>query len=190
MIWWRGRGLWIPLIVALPILSASNIDNGYVGSLAFLAAALFVFALRDWLGEDSAIYSIRTKYWPPLLVVLAILSCFETMVRGGTFDKVAREDALVTAAPASVVVAPSAQDVVPAARGRPAFESWARAALGASDFRYVSDSEVWISTMQAADEPERLAKLGAAQYRALVSSAKSVEVVIFINNARAAEATE
>ena len=71
MFWWRGRGLWMVVIIALPIVSAGNLGPRYI-PFACLASASFLYVLKDWLG-DSSLYSIPVRGWQFLLVGLALL---------------------------------------------------------------------------------------------------------------------
>lgn len=72
MFWWRGNGLWMGLLIALVVVSAGK-ALGPVGTpVGFAAAAVIVFGLKGAF-EDSSLYSIPWKAWPPVLLVLAAL---------------------------------------------------------------------------------------------------------------------
>lgn len=72
MFWWRGNGLWMGLLVALIVVSAGK-TFGPVGTpIGFAAAGVIVFGLKG-VFEESSLYSIPWKAWPPLLLGLAAL---------------------------------------------------------------------------------------------------------------------
>ncbi len=75
MIWWRGNGLWIGLLVVLPALSAGALGPSMVAA-AYACSAVFIFVMRNTIGTQSALYSIPTNFWPPILIVLALLIQF------------------------------------------------------------------------------------------------------------------
>lgn len=70
MMWWTGKGLWMGTLVALIVVSATS-GGSTRGALGFLAAAVIVFVLRDWAGEESSLYSVPVRHWPPLLLLCA-----------------------------------------------------------------------------------------------------------------------
>ena len=75
MMWWRGKGLWMAALVALVIVTAGR--GGPSGMAAGLAAAaVLVFVLRGWAGEESSFYSFPVRYWPPVLLGCAVLAFF------------------------------------------------------------------------------------------------------------------
>lgn len=75
MFWWRGNGLWMGLLVALVIVSAGKALGPVGVSVGCAAAAAIVFILKG-VFEDSSLYSIPWKAWPPGLLVLAALLYF------------------------------------------------------------------------------------------------------------------
>lgn len=77
MMWWRGQGLWIGLLVALIIVSAGRSLGNKLGvPVGCASAAVIVFGLRGWAGNESSLYSIPVRFWPPLLIALAALTYF------------------------------------------------------------------------------------------------------------------
>ncbi len=75
MIWWRGNGLWLGLLVCLPAISAGALGPSMVAA-AYASSAVLIFVLRDTIGAESALYSIPTRFWPPILLVLALVIQF------------------------------------------------------------------------------------------------------------------
>jgi hypothetical protein len=45
-------------------------------ALAYAASAVLIFLLRNVIGTDSALFSIPTRFWPPLLLAVALLVQF------------------------------------------------------------------------------------------------------------------
>lgn len=76
MIWWRGNGLWMGLLVALCIVVANKCFGPIGVAIGCLASAAMVFALKGWL-EDSSLFSIPTRFWWPLLLALGIIVLFK-----------------------------------------------------------------------------------------------------------------
>ena len=72
MIWWRGGGLWILFLAAAPAAAAIKLGATRT-ALAYAASAVLIFLLRDVIGRESAVFSIPTRFWPPLLLVVALL---------------------------------------------------------------------------------------------------------------------
>jgi len=75
MIWWRGSGLWIGLLAFLPAVAASKIGATNV-AIAYASSAALTYLLRGWFEPDSALFSIPTRYWPPLLLLISLLVQF------------------------------------------------------------------------------------------------------------------
>ncbi|MFK3651502.1 hypothetical protein ACI2IY_24165 [Lysobacter enzymogenes] len=76
MVWWRGNGLWIGLLVAACIAAADKC-LGHIGvAIACLASAAILFGVRGSL-EDSSLFSIPTWFWWPGLFALGILVLFK-----------------------------------------------------------------------------------------------------------------
>ncbi|QQP96720.1 hypothetical protein [Lysobacter enzymogenes] len=76
MVWWRGNGLWIGLLVAAGIASANKCLGPIGVAIACLASAAILFGVRGSL-EDSSLFSIPTRFWWPVLLVLGILVLFK-----------------------------------------------------------------------------------------------------------------
>jgi len=75
MIWWRGKGLVMGLIVAILVVGGGGAHLGKYGvAIGLVAAAVASFALKEWAGEESSLYSIPVRFWPWGLVVLAALA--------------------------------------------------------------------------------------------------------------------
>ncbi|RIX42442.1 MAG: hypothetical protein D3M94_18030 [Rhodocyclales bacterium GT-UBC] len=74
MIWWKGNGLWLGLLVALAVVSASKAIGPAGIPLGLLAAAAILLALRS-VFQDASLYSVSFRARPPLLIVLAGLTC-------------------------------------------------------------------------------------------------------------------
>lgn len=72
MIWWRGRGLWMGLLVALCIFSTGQLFGEVGVPIGCAASAAMIFFLKDWLGESS-LYSIPARFWSLLLLGLSIV---------------------------------------------------------------------------------------------------------------------
>jgi len=75
MIWWRGSGLWIGLIACLPAVGAIKLGATNV-AIAYAASAVLVYLLREWFEPESALFSIPTRYWPPLLLLVSLIVQF------------------------------------------------------------------------------------------------------------------
>ena len=75
MIWWRGGGLWILFLAAGPAAAAIQLGATRT-ALAYAASAVLIFLARDVIGRESALFSIPTRFWPPLLLVVALLVQF------------------------------------------------------------------------------------------------------------------
>lgn len=72
MVWWKGNGHWLGLLVALAINSAVRTLGVKIGLPAgCIAAGLMVLALKNWAGEEASLYSIPTRIWPPVLFAFA-----------------------------------------------------------------------------------------------------------------------
>jgi hypothetical protein len=193
VIWWRGKGLWIGFIAAVPIVLEAGFGPIH-GALACLVSALFIFVARDWLGESSSLFSIPVRWWPPLMAVLAILIALDALRHGPSSPQpraVAAAPVNTAQVPASkAVAAPAAQSPDSADSGLAQFDSWARDKAKASDIRYVSRSEVWLSLVRVPQDPAGLARESAERYKTLMGTSVPTRVVLFANNARIAEATE
>jgi hypothetical protein len=72
MIWWRGGGLWILFLAAGPAAAAIKLGATRT-AIAYAASAVLIFLLRDVIGRESALFSVPTRFWPPLLLVVALL---------------------------------------------------------------------------------------------------------------------
>ena len=70
MMWWRGNGLWLALLVALIIVGATKVGHSAL-TAGLVAAAVIVFLMRD---DESSFYSFPVRYWPPLLLLLAVMN--------------------------------------------------------------------------------------------------------------------
>ncbi|RYY89391.1 MAG: hypothetical protein EOO15_06425 [Chitinophagaceae bacterium] len=75
MIWWRGNGLWLGFIASIPVfvmttLGATHFAPAYAGSAAV------IYMMRGAIGAESALFSISTRFWPPLLLVIALIVQF------------------------------------------------------------------------------------------------------------------
>lgn len=75
MIWWRGKGLWIGFFACLPAVLAGKLGAQNV-ALAYAGSATLIYLLRDWLEAESSLFSIPTRFWPPLLLAVALLLQF------------------------------------------------------------------------------------------------------------------
>jgi hypothetical protein len=75
MIWWKGNGLWLGTLVALIIIGANKTLGQFGLPLGFLSSALILLGLKT-VFEDSSLYSVPYKAWPPVLFVLAALTFF------------------------------------------------------------------------------------------------------------------
>jgi hypothetical protein len=78
MMWWRGSGLWMAGIVAFIVYSASQQGSPLMLAGGFVAAAVIIHLVRD---EESSFYSLRVRYWPPLLILCAIVASLEAYLR-------------------------------------------------------------------------------------------------------------
>lgn len=45
-------------------------------ALAYATSAVLLFLLRDWIGRDSALFSVPTRFWPPLIFLIALVAQF------------------------------------------------------------------------------------------------------------------
>lgn len=75
MFWWRGNGLWMGLLVALVVVSAGKALGPAGVPAGLAAAAVIVFCLKG-VFENSSLYSIPWKAWPPGLLIIAALVFF------------------------------------------------------------------------------------------------------------------
>lgn len=75
MIWWRGKGLWIGFFACFPVVAASKLGSSHL-AIPYAASAAVIYLLRDWLGKESALFSVPTRFWPPLLLVISLLIQF------------------------------------------------------------------------------------------------------------------
>ena len=73
--WWRGNGLWIAFFAFGPAVAMGKLGATRVG-LAYAMSAVLLFLIRDWIGRDSALFSIPTRFWPPLVLLIALLVQF------------------------------------------------------------------------------------------------------------------
>ncbi len=77
MMWWRGQGLSLGLLVALIIVSAGRSLGNQLGvPVGCASAAVIVFGLKGWAGKGSSLYSVPVRFWPPLLITVAALAYF------------------------------------------------------------------------------------------------------------------
>lgn len=65
MIWWRGNGLFIGFLAFFPAVAAAQLGVSRV-ALAYFASAVIIYLLRHAIGEISALFSIPTRFWPPV----------------------------------------------------------------------------------------------------------------------------
>ena len=75
MIWWRGKGLWIGFFAFFPVVLVSKLGALHLAP-AYAASATLIYLLRDWLEAESSLFSIPTRFWPPLLLAVALLVQF------------------------------------------------------------------------------------------------------------------
>jgi hypothetical protein len=72
MIWWRGKGIWALALVALVVVSAGKAFGTTTGTAVGLAsAAVLVFLLREFWGEEASAFFVPVRFWPVLLLVLS-----------------------------------------------------------------------------------------------------------------------
>jgi hypothetical protein len=75
MIWWKGRGWWVALLVAGIIAGAQKaLGNSNGLPVGALAAAVAAFLVSD---KESSFFSIPVRFFPPLLVLIAIVGYFK-----------------------------------------------------------------------------------------------------------------
>ncbi|QJR12009.1 hypothetical protein DSM104443_03092 [Usitatibacter rugosus] len=73
---WKGNGHWAALLVALIIVGAGK-ALGPIGTSAGLAVSgVLMFLLHGAFGEDASAFYFPVKYWPCLLLPLAVLTFF------------------------------------------------------------------------------------------------------------------
>jgi hypothetical protein len=75
MIWWRGNGVWIGFFAFFPAVAMGKLGATQL-ALAYATSAVLLFLLRDWIGRDSALFSLPTKFWPPLVLLIALVVQF------------------------------------------------------------------------------------------------------------------
>jgi hypothetical protein len=75
MIWWRGGGLWIGFFAGIPVLALNKLGTTHI-AIGYAISAAIVFMIRDWFGPGSSLFSIPTRFWPPLLLALALFFQF------------------------------------------------------------------------------------------------------------------
>jgi hypothetical protein len=76
MFWWKGGGLWMGILVALVVFSAGQ-TFGPVGTpIGLLTAGVIVQFMKGLVHEESSLFSIPVRFWPWLLLVLAVLTFF------------------------------------------------------------------------------------------------------------------
>lgn len=75
MFWWRGNGLMIGLLASLPAVAVTQAGASYP-ALAYAASAAMIFLMRGTLGAESSLFSIPTRFWPPLLLIVALIVQF------------------------------------------------------------------------------------------------------------------
>jgi hypothetical protein len=75
MIWWRGNGLWIGLLAGIPVFAIGKLGATHL-AIPYAVSAVLIYLLRDWIGRDSALFSIPTRFWPPLLLAVSLLVQF------------------------------------------------------------------------------------------------------------------
>jgi hypothetical protein len=76
MFWWRGKGLVMGLIVAVLVLGAGRQLGKFGVPIGLTTAAVVVFGLREWAGEESSLYSVPVRIWPVVLLVFAAITFF------------------------------------------------------------------------------------------------------------------
>lgn len=69
--------MWAMTLVALMVLAAERALGSHRGMpLGLLAAAVSVFILKNVWEEGSSFCSLPVRYWPPCLLVLAVITFF------------------------------------------------------------------------------------------------------------------
>lgn len=76
MIWWRGDGHWVGILVALCIISAEKTLGAKGVAIGCIAAAGIVLAIGGFISEGSSMFSVPVKMWPYLLVLFAVIGYF------------------------------------------------------------------------------------------------------------------
>ena len=77
MLIWSGKGLWLGTLVALSIVSAGKSLGPWGVSVGCVCAAAMLLALNPWAGEGSSFFFVPARYWPPLLLLLALITGVE-----------------------------------------------------------------------------------------------------------------
>jgi hypothetical protein len=67
--------LWILFLAAGPAAAAIQLGATRT-AIAYAASAALIFLARDVIGRESALFSIPTRFWPPLLLAVALLVQF------------------------------------------------------------------------------------------------------------------
>lgn len=78
MIWWRGKGIWALLFVALIGVSADRIIGVRLGvPIGLACAVVLTFLLRNFWGEESSAFSVPVRFWPVGLAVFSAITFFQ-----------------------------------------------------------------------------------------------------------------
>ena len=67
--------MWILFLASAPAVAAIKLGATRT-ALAYAASAVLIFLLRNVIGRESALFSIPTLFWPPLLLIVALLVQF------------------------------------------------------------------------------------------------------------------
>ena len=74
MIWWKGGGLWMGILVALVVVSAGKTFGPVGTSIGLLTAGVIVLFMKGLVDAESSLFSVPVRFWPWLLLVLAALT--------------------------------------------------------------------------------------------------------------------
>lgn len=70
---WQGFVDW--LFCLFPVVLVGKLGALHLAP-AYAASATLIYLLRDWLEAESSLFSIPTRFWPPLLLAVALLAQF------------------------------------------------------------------------------------------------------------------
>lgn len=93
MLIWSGKGLWLAMVVALAIVSAGKGFGPWGVTVGCASAAAIVLALSGWAGERSSFFFVRVRYWPLLLLVVALIAGVEAYKNRKSPSQVAADEA-------------------------------------------------------------------------------------------------